>query len=189
MSHTALSFYHLCRCGRWSRRKQASYLLVLSLLPSGGSYSSGSATSNGWPTRSSRSSRASSESIMSRSLAAAPCWERWLRRGRSGLTLVVLSWRFGRPCSVTLTCSRAGTPCGGRLWQAVARGNKVDEYARIKASYNAHPNGADLLFLCRSCYGGVVRFRQRDGYMSTPCAVHKPMPPSEFVADRLLRTY
>jgi len=65
-------------------------------------------------------------------------------------------------------------------WQAVTRGNKVDEYERIKASYNAQPNGADLLFLCRSCYGGVVRFRQRDGYMSTPCGVHKPMPAHTF---------
>src|SRR6185437_13400293 len=51
---------------------------------------------------------------------------------------------------------------------------------KIKAAYNAGPNGADLLFLCRSCYGGVVRFRQRDGYMSTPCGIHKPMPPDSF---------
>lgn len=50
----------------------------------------------------------------------------------------------------------------------------------IKMSDNAHPNGADLLFLCRTCYGGVVRFRQKDGYMSTPCGVHKPIPPEAF---------
>jgi len=61
-------------------------------------------------------------------------------------------------------------------------GNKVDEYEKIKANYNAHPNGADLLFLGRSCYGGVVRFRQADGYMSTPCGVHSPIPPDSFAA-------
>jgi len=65
-------------------------------------------------------------------------------------------------------------------WLALTNGNKVEEYEKIKAAYNAQPNGADLLFLCRSCYGGVVRFRQRDGYMSTSCGIHKPMPPQNF---------
>lgn len=65
-------------------------------------------------------------------------------------------------------------------WQSMMSGNKVEEYEKIKAAYNAHPNGADLLFLCRSCYGGVVRFRQRDGYMSTPCGPHTPINPETF---------
>ena len=65
-------------------------------------------------------------------------------------------------------------------WHQAMNGNKVEEYERIKANYNAKPNGADLLFLCRSCYGGVVRFRQRDGYMSTPCGVHQPIRPESF---------
>jgi DNA adenine methylase len=65
-------------------------------------------------------------------------------------------------------------------WNSMMAGDKVTEYERIKAAYNAHPNGADLLFLCRSCYGGVVRFRKGDGYMSTPCGVHKPIPPAKF---------
>lgn len=65
-------------------------------------------------------------------------------------------------------------------WHFVMAGEKVARYEQIKASYNARPNGADLLFLCRACYGGVVRFRQRDGYMSTPCGVHKPMLPEHF---------
>lgn len=67
-------------------------------------------------------------------------------------------------------------------WQHMAEGEKVEVYESIKAAYNTQPNGADLLFLCRSCYGGVVRFRQSDGYMSTPCGVHKPMPPEAFSA-------
>jgi DNA adenine methylase len=58
--------------------------------------------------------------------------------------------------------------------------DKVKGYEEIKASYNKHPNGADLLFLCRTCYGGVVRFRQTDGYMSTPCGIHEPISPESF---------
>lgn len=58
--------------------------------------------------------------------------------------------------------------------------DKASGYERIKASYNRKPNGADLLFLCRSCYGGVVRFRQSDGYMSTPCGIHEPITPDAF---------
>lgn len=65
-------------------------------------------------------------------------------------------------------------------WHTLMAGEKVEEYEKIKASYNTCPNGADLLFLCRSCYGGVVRFRQKDGHMSTPCGPHKPMPPDNF---------
>lgn len=67
-----------------------------------------------------------------------------------------------------------------RRWDVMMTGDKVTEYERIKASYNANPNGADLLFLCRSCYGGVVRFRQTDGHMSTPCGVHTPISPGAF---------
>jgi len=58
--------------------------------------------------------------------------------------------------------------------------DRVAEYEAIKASYNAEPNGADLLFLCRTCYGGVVRFRKADGYMSTPCGPHRPVPADSF---------
>ena len=65
-------------------------------------------------------------------------------------------------------------------WHAFMQGDKVVEYERIKESYNAKPNGADLVFLCRACYGGVVRFRQADGYMSTPCGVHTPISPVNF---------
>jgi DNA adenine methylase len=65
-------------------------------------------------------------------------------------------------------------------WESMMSGDKVERYEVIKASYNANPNGADLLFLCRSCYGGVVRFRQSDGFMSTPCGVHNPIEPASF---------
>lgn len=65
-------------------------------------------------------------------------------------------------------------------WQRLARVDKVAAYEEIKAAYNTRPNGPDLLFLCRACYGGVVRFRKSDGYMSTPCGIHDPIPPHRF---------
>lgn len=64
-------------------------------------------------------------------------------------------------------------------WEIAKSGDKVQQYEWIKARYNAKPNGADLLFLCRACYGGVVRFR-KDGYMSTPCGIHNPIAPHSF---------
>lgn len=77
---------------------------------------------------------------------------------------------------------RALKNCYEQRWRAMMAGDKVEVYERIKANYNAHPNGRDLLFLSRSCYGGVVRFRRADGYMSTPCGVHNPIPPASFAA-------
>lgn len=65
-------------------------------------------------------------------------------------------------------------------WQAFQSGDRVAVYEAIKASFNARPNGADFLFLCRSCYGGVVRFRKSNGHMSTPCGAHPPIPPAAF---------
>ncbi len=65
-------------------------------------------------------------------------------------------------------------------WEKMKNGDKVKVYEQIKASYNKKPNGADLLFLTRSCYGGVVRFRKADGYMSTPCGIHAPISPESF---------
>lgn len=65
-------------------------------------------------------------------------------------------------------------------WEQMSKSSKVKVYEQVKASYNKKPNGADLLFLTRSCYGGVVRFRKADGYMSTPCGIHNPISPESF---------
>jgi len=65
-------------------------------------------------------------------------------------------------------------------WGMVQSTGKEKAYAAIRDAFNAKPNGADLLFLCRACYGGVVRFRQADGFMSTPCGVHTPIHPAAF---------
>ncbi|TXH21444.1 MAG: DNA adenine methylase [Mycobacterium sp.] len=58
--------------------------------------------------------------------------------------------------------------------------NKMEIYEKVKASYNNSPNGADLLYICRACYGGVVRFRKHDHYLSTPCGAHKPVSIDSF---------
>lgn len=65
-------------------------------------------------------------------------------------------------------------------WNLIEQMGKEAAYEHVKASYNAGANGADLVFLSRVCYGGVVRFRKRDGFMSTPCGPHKPMHPDDF---------
>lgn len=57
---------------------------------------------------------------------------------------------------------------------------KKKAYETVLNRYNSKPNGADLLFLCRACYGGVVRFRKNDGFMSTPVGVHDPVSPESF---------
>jgi DNA adenine methylase len=62
----------------------------------------------------------------------------------------------------------------------IAKLGKKQAYAQVLGRYNRQPNGADLVFLCRACYGGVVRFRKHDGYMSTPCGAHEPVPPESF---------
>lgn len=58
--------------------------------------------------------------------------------------------------------------------------DKVEVYEDVKASFNANHNSPDFLFLTRACYGGIVRFRKADGYMSTPCGIHTPIPVSTF---------
>lgn len=62
----------------------------------------------------------------------------------------------------------------------IVQHGKETAYARVLDTYNSDPTGADLLFLCRACYGGVVRFRKLDGYMSTPCGIHNPIAPEGF---------
>ncbi len=71
------------------------------------------------------------------------------------------------------------------IWYAERRNkidyeDKVKVYEEVKKSYNSNPNGADFLFLLRACYGGIVRFRKADGYMSTPCGVHTPITVDNF---------
>ena len=54
---------------------------------------------------------------------------------------------------------------------------KLPAYEHVKAAFNADPNPADLLFISRACYGGVVRFTGQGRFISTPCGAHTPMRP------------
>ncbi len=65
-------------------------------------------------------------------------------------------------------------------WEYFKSTEKKEAYNNIKNAYNENPNAADLLFISRSCYGGVVRFRKTDGYISTPVGIHDPIKPDEF---------
>jgi DNA adenine methylase len=58
--------------------------------------------------------------------------------------------------------------------------DKKTVYASILSSFNKCHNGPDFLFLTRSCYGGIIRFRKSDGHMSTPCGPHNPISSSSF---------
>lgn len=58
--------------------------------------------------------------------------------------------------------------------------DKITVYEQVKTSFNQNPNGADFLFLSRTCYGGVIRFRKADGFMSTPCGAHTPISTNKF---------
>ena len=57
---------------------------------------------------------------------------------------------------------------------------KKTVYDAVVASYNANPNPLDFLFISRTCYGGVLRYREADGYMSTPIGAHLAISPHKF---------
>ena len=63
-------------------------------------------------------------------------------------------------------------------WEAYQKDRRT-HYQKILDSFNTSPNALDLLFLSRTCYGGVVRFT-KEGKMSTPIGPHKPIPPASF---------
>lgn len=94
--------------------------------------------------------------------------------GSDSFAPLVGIWQTLREAPGTLKCWYA------ERWGRMAAGPKLEAYEKIKQSYNCSPNAADLLFLCRSCYGGVVRFRKADGYMSTPVGIHDPISPESF---------
>ena len=54
-------------------------------------------------------------------------------------------------------------------------------YRDLRDRYNASPNALDLLFLSRSCYGGVIRFSKK-GAMNTPLGPHRPITGAAFAS-------
>jgi len=67
-------------------------------------------------------------------------------------------------------------------WRRFSK-DRVDTYESVKERFNTTRNPADLFFLSRTCYAGIIRFR-KDGYMSTPIGPHKPVPPDS-VSQRI----
>ncbi len=57
--------------------------------------------------------------------------------------------------------------------------DRLATYKKTLAAYNDNPNPLDLVFITRTCYGGVVRFTKL-GRMSTPLGIHEPISPESF---------
>lgn len=58
--------------------------------------------------------------------------------------------------------------------------DRENKYLEIRDKFNQDFNGLDFAVLSRTCYSGIIRFRKKDGYMSTPIGPHKPVPPESF---------
>lgn len=53
-------------------------------------------------------------------------------------------------------------------------------YLEVRERFNETRSPLDFLILSRTCYSGIIRFRKKDGYMSTPIGPHKPIGKNEF---------
>jgi len=75
-------------------------------------------------------------------------------------------------------CRQGAAQTGLRRSPCVAAqlGKKQATGGFLKAT-TPGPTVRTSYFLCRACYGGVVRFRKADGYMSTPVGIHDPILP------------
>jgi DNA adenine methylase len=63
--------------------------------------------------------------------------------------------------------------------------NKQANYEAIKTRFNTTRDSLDFAVLTRTCYGGIIRFRKSDGYMSTLVGPHNPISPKSF-AERVM---
>lgn len=57
---------------------------------------------------------------------------------------------------------------------------KTSVYQQALDRFNRSRDSRAFIFLTRSCYGGIVRFRKADGYMSTPVGAHMPISTESF---------
>lgn len=58
--------------------------------------------------------------------------------------------------------------------------DKAVVYQRALDRFNRTRDARAFVFLTRACYGGIVRFRKADGYMSTPVGAHTPISTDSF---------
>lgn len=68
------------------------------------------------------------------------------------------------------------------IWQRYSKSDKEKKmvYKEVVDRYNNEPNPFDFLFISRSCYGGVLRYRKADGFLSTPVGSHHAISPDSF---------
>lgn len=58
--------------------------------------------------------------------------------------------------------------------------DRENTYLNVRERFNINREPLDFMILTRTCYSGIIRFRKRDVYMSTPIGPHKPIPPEKF---------
>ena len=58
--------------------------------------------------------------------------------------------------------------------------DKAAVYQEALDRFNMSRDSRSFIFLTRACYGGIVRFRKADGYMSTPVGAHMPISTESF---------
>jgi len=63
------------------------------------------------------------------------------------------------------------------------RRGRPEGYEHIKARYNSDPNGADLLFICRSCYGGLCGSEKVMGTSRRLAVFMTPLPPGRLLSE------
>lgn len=59
---------------------------------------------------------------------------------------------------------------------------KQDVYRSALDRFNSDRRAREFVFLSRACYGGVIRFRSKDGHMSTPVGAHTPISTETFAS-------
>lgn len=58
--------------------------------------------------------------------------------------------------------------------------DKREVYEKARDAFNVSRDNTAFIYLTRACYGGVIRFRKADGYMSTPVGAHTPISTDSF---------
>lgn len=65
-------------------------------------------------------------------------------------------------------------------WNKKFELNRLDTYEEVREKFNRERDALDFMFLTRSAYSGIIRFRKSDGYMSTPIGPHTPISTDNF---------
>ncbi|MCT3246852.1 DNA adenine methylase [Lactiplantibacillus plantarum] len=70
---------------------------------------------------------------------------------------------------------------GYSYWRdQIQEDNKKKVYITALDRFNKEQKATDFVFVTRASYSGIVRFRKRDHYMSTPVGAHMPISSESF---------